>query len=55
MGVFVADPAGKIIQINTGPGVFGDLAYWPSSDWLGISAFGDGGSTWCGTGVTPSP
>ena len=43
VGVFVVDPAGKMIQTNTEPGVFGDLANWASSDWLGYAAFGEGG------------
>ena len=43
VGVFVVDPTGAIVQTNTDPGVFGDLAYWPSSDWLGNSAFSEGG------------
>ena len=43
VGAFVVDPAGKIVQTNTDPGVFGDLAFWPSRDWLGYSAFGEGG------------
>ena len=43
VGVFVVDPTGALVQTNTDPGVFGDLAYWPSSDWLGRSVFSEGG------------
>ena len=42
-GVFVMDPAGKIIQTNVPSGVFGHFLGWPSLDWLGTSAFSQGG------------
>lgn len=43
VGVMVVNPAGEIVQTNTNPGVFGDLADWPSNDWMGYGAFGEGG------------
>jgi hypothetical protein len=42
-GVFVMDPAGKIIQTNVPSGVFGHFLGWPSLDWLGTSPFSQGG------------
>ena len=41
--VFAIDPTGKIIQTNVPSGVFGYFQGWPSSDWLGPSAFSQGG------------
>ena len=41
--VFVADPAGRIIQTSVPAGVFGQLEGWPSLDWLGPSGFSQGG------------
>jgi len=42
--VFMIDPQGKIIQTNFPPGVFGEFMGWPTSDWLGTSAFSQGGT-----------
>jgi len=42
--VFMIDPQGKIIQTNFPPGVFGEFIGWPTSDWLGTSAFSQGGA-----------
>ena len=41
--VFVIDPQGKIVQTNVPTGVFGHFLGWPSLDWLGTSAFSQGG------------
>ena len=43
LAVFVADPSGKIVQTNVPSGVFGHFLGWPSLDWLGNSAFSQGG------------
>ena len=43
LAVFVTDPTGKIIQTNVPSGVFGHFLGWPSLDWLGNSAFSQGG------------
>jgi len=40
---FVIDPQGRIIQSNVPAGVFGQLLDWPTSDWLGITPFSEGG------------
>jgi len=42
--VFMIDHQGKIIQTNFPPGVFGEFMGWPTSDWLGTSAFSQGGT-----------
>jgi hypothetical protein len=41
---FMIDPQGKIIQTNFPSGVFGEFLSWPTSDWLGTSAFSAGGT-----------
>ena len=41
--MFVSDPDGKIIQSNVPSGVFGYFLGWPSSDWLGVTPFSQGG------------
>ena len=38
------DPQGKIIQTNFPSGVFGEFLGWPTGDWLGTSAFSQGGT-----------
>ena len=43
LAVFVTDPSGKIVQTNVPSGVFGHFLGWPSLDWLGNSAFSQGG------------
>jgi len=43
LAVFAMDPSGKIIQTNVPSGVFGHFDGWPSIDWLGDSAFSQGG------------
>jgi len=43
LSVFVMDPSGKIIQTNMPSGVFGHFLGWASLDWLGSSAFSQGG------------
>ena len=43
LAVFAMDPSGKIIQTNVPSGVFGHFDGWPSLDWLGNSAFSQGG------------
>ncbi|MDF2429833.1 MAG: peptidase S8, partial [Nitrosopumilus sp.] len=43
LSVFVTDPSGKIIQTNMPSGVFGHFLGWASLDWLGSSAFSQGG------------
>ncbi len=43
VAVFVADPEGSLIQSNVEPGVFREFAAWPSSNWLGVGAIGQGG------------
>ena len=40
---FVLDPQGKIISTNMPTGVFGHFMNWASLDWLGGSAFSQGG------------
>jgi len=42
--LFMIDPQGKINQTNFPPGVFGEFMGWPTSDWLGTSAFSQGGT-----------
>jgi len=42
--VFMIDPQGKIIQTNHPSGVFGEFLGWPTGDWLGYSAFSQGGA-----------
>jgi len=42
--VFMLDPQGKIIQTNFPSGVFGEFLGWPTGDWLGTSAFSQGGT-----------
>jgi len=42
--VFMINPQGKIIQTNFPSGVFGEFMGWPTSDWLGTSAFSQGGT-----------
>nr|MCS5651203.1 S8 family serine peptidase [Candidatus Neomarinimicrobiota bacterium] len=42
--VFMIDPQGKIIQTNFPSGVFGEFLGWPTTDWLGTSAFSQGGT-----------
>jgi len=37
------DPSGQIVQTNVPSGVFGHFLGWPSLDWLGNSAFSQGG------------
>ena len=41
---FMIDPQGKIIQTNFPSGVFGEFLGWPTTDWLGTSAFSQGGT-----------
>ena len=43
LSVFAMDPSGKIIQTNMPSGVFGHFLGWASLDWLGSSAFSQGG------------
>ncbi len=43
LSVFVMDPSGEIIQTNVPSGVFGHFLGWASLDWLGNSAFSQGG------------
>jgi len=43
LSVFMIDPKGKIIQSNVPSGAFGHFINWPSSDWLGTTAFSQGG------------
>jgi hypothetical protein len=43
LSVFVIDPAGRIVQTNVPPGVLGHFQGWPTGDWLGTSAFSEGG------------
>lgn len=43
LSVFVIDPAGRIVQTNVPPGVLGQFQGWPTGDWLGTSAFSEGG------------
>ena len=43
MSVFVMNPSGEIIQTNVPSGVFGHFQGWVSLDWLGNSAFSQGG------------
>ena len=43
LAVFVTNPSGQIIQTNVPSGVFAHLLSWPSLDWLGDSAFSQGG------------
>ena len=43
LSVFVMDPSGEIIQTNVPSGVFGHFLGWASVDWLGNSAFSQGG------------
>jgi hypothetical protein len=43
LSVFVMDPSGEIIQTNVPSGVFGHFLGWASIDWLGNSAFSQGG------------
>ncbi len=43
LSVFVMNPKGKIIQTNMPSGIFGHFLGWASLDWLGGSAFSQGG------------
>ena len=43
IGVFVVDPSGGIVQTNVPSGVFGQFMGWVSLDWLGSTAFSQGG------------
>jgi hypothetical protein len=43
LSVFVMNPKGEIIQTNMPSGVFGHFLGWASLDWLGSSAFSQGG------------
>ena len=43
LSVFVMDPSGEIVQTNVPSGVFGHFLGWASLDWLGNSAFSQGG------------
>ena len=43
VSAFVLDPKGRIVQTNVPSGVFGHFLNWPSIDWLGTSAFSQGG------------
>ncbi|MEM3172236.1 MAG: S8 family serine peptidase [Candidatus Nitrosotenuis sp.] len=43
LSVFVVDPQGRIVQTNMPSGVFGQFLDWPTSDWLGTTAFSEGG------------
>ncbi len=43
LAAFAVDPVGRVVQSSVPPGVFGEFIGWPSSDWLGPSALGEGG------------
>ena len=43
LSVFVMNPQGEIIQTNMPSGIFGHFLGWASLDWLGGSAFSQGG------------
>jgi hypothetical protein len=43
LSVFVFDPQGRMVQTNVPSGVFGHFMGWPSVDWLGTTAFSQGG------------
>ena len=43
LSLFAVDPRGRVVHSNVQPGVFGHFQGWPSSDWLGISPFSQGG------------
>ncbi|MFB5631657.1 MAG: S8 family serine peptidase, partial [Nitrosopumilaceae archaeon] len=43
ISAFVIDPKGRIVQTNVPSGVFGHFNNWPSNDWLGTTAFSQGG------------
>jgi len=43
LSVFVMNPKGEIIQTNMPSGIFGHFLGWASLDWLGNSAFSQGG------------
>ncbi|MDH3677958.1 MAG: S8 family serine peptidase [Nitrosopumilus sp.] len=43
LSVFVINPQGEIIQTNMPSGIFGHFLGWASLDWLGGSAFSQGG------------
>ena len=43
LSVFVMNPHGEIIQTNMPSGIFGHFLGWASLDWLGGSAFSQGG------------
>jgi hypothetical protein len=43
LSVFVMNPKGEIIQTNMPTGIFGHFLGWVSLDWLGNSAFSQGG------------
>ena len=43
LAAFVAGPDGRILSSTAGPGSFGELLGWPSSDWLGPTPFSEGG------------
>ena len=43
LSVFVINPLGRIVQTNVPPGVLGQFQGWPTGDWLGTTAFSEGG------------
>ncbi|MFZ8938401.1 MAG: peptidase S8, partial [Nitrosopumilaceae archaeon] len=43
LSVFVMNPKGEIVQTNMPSGIFGHFLGWASLDWLGGSAFSQGG------------
>ena len=43
LSVFVMNPNGEIVQTNMPSGIFGHFLGWASLDWLGGSAFSQGG------------
>lgn len=43
LAAFAAGPDGRILSSTAGPGSFGELLGWPSSDWLGPTPFSEGG------------
>lgn len=43
VSVFVSGPDGRIASTSTPSGAFGHFVGWPSLDWLGTTAFSEGG------------
>ncbi len=43
LSIFAIDPQGRIIHTNVPPGALGHFMDWPTSDWLGVTPFSQGG------------